>query len=174
MQTTTIRRGVALSLGIVLALAASSAHAVYEYTSCSHGCTYNAFVRDTYGTVSGFDQIGPIVASLEKGKKGHVLRIEATASVNSHSAGIMDCNVNVNTVTIQGGGLFGIDHGVSCDSAGMCFFTGTYWLDLDAGELAHPGLYINQPLDVVFSCSSYGNSGQRYGATMAVEMVKKR
>lgn len=175
MQTRSIRRiqiGFAAVLGLVMC--ASSAHAVYEFTTCNNGCKENVFVRDSYGTVSNFDQIGPIFGSLEKGKKGNVLRIEATASVLSHAAGIMDCNVSVNNQSIEAGALFGIDHGVSCETSGMCFFTGTYWLDIDAGELANPGLYIGQPLDVVFICSSYANSGQRYGATMSVQMIKKK
>jgi hypothetical protein len=174
MRTITLRRaalGLVAALG--LALTASSAHAVHE-TTCPGLCKTNLFVRETYGTVSNFDQIGAIYGTLQKGKKGHVLRVEATASVNSHAAGIMDCAVFVNNHIIEGGALFGIDHGVSCQNAGMCFFTGSYWLDLDAAEAEFPGVYLNQPLDLIFQCSTYGNAGQRYGSTMSAELVKKK
>lgn len=175
MKITLIRRRVMLSIGITLSvvLLASSAQAILE-TTCPTACKSNLFVRDTYGFVSAFDQIGPILGSLQKGKKGHVLRIEATASVLSHAAGIMDCNLSVNNQSIEAGALFGIDHGVTCVNGGMCLFSASYWLDLDAAELASPGQFVNQPLDVAFVCSSYANSGQRYGATMSVDMVKRK
>ena len=60
---------------------------------------------------------------------------------------------------------------ISC--TGACTLTGTWWLDLDAAELAHPGMYINRPLTVTLIGGDFGVIEFNGRVTMSVHMEKK-
>jgi hypothetical protein len=175
------RIGAAFGAAIALTLASSvsPSWAVYEST-CPLPCVSppkeRVFVRETSGTIQPGDTTGYLVGFLAKGKTKRVLRIDATVNVSTGvgGAGVMDVNVSVNGVTIEGGALFGFDNAVTCQAQEFCAFTGTYWLDLDAAEAANPGTFINQPLGIVLQASSPGNTGRPFGASFSAELEKKK
>jgi hypothetical protein len=55
---------------------------------------------------------------------------------------------------------------------GSCSLSGTWWLDLDAAELANPGMFVNMPLVVILSPGST-NAGIFGTATLTATMQKK-
>ena len=55
-----------------------------------------------------------------------------------------------------------------------CTLTGTWWLDLDAAELANPGVFINQPLTVTLHGGEGFAAPQTEGrVAMSVRLQKK-
>jgi hypothetical protein len=56
----------------------------------------------------------------------------------------------------------------------FCTITGIFWLDLDAAEDAHKGMFLGQPLDITLSagaCNSGG--GVITHATMVGQLLEK-
>jgi hypothetical protein len=56
----------------------------------------------------------------------------------------------------------------------FCTITGIFWLDLDAAEDAHKGMFLGQPLDIALSagaCNSGG--GVITHATMVGQLLEK-
>jgi hypothetical protein len=52
-----------------------------------------------------------------------------------------------------------------------CSVTGHFWLDLDAAEAAHPGIFINQPL--VVELGGFGDVTFTGMASLRARLVKK-
>lgn len=107
-----------------------------------------------YASVSGVTLDGSNTVKMSgqilKAKKKHVLEIEATTMATVPT----DDNAIGTQVTVNGfGDIIQPDsnyNGVEqCDSAFInCTSHAVLWVDLDAAEGAHPGLFIGQPLDI--------------------------
>ena len=137
----------------------------------------SAFASSDFGGFGDIPGAGPplLTATIEKGKKRHVLTVEAT----------LTSGVDL----VPGGLTFGVvvngfdaePHTVCCgpfytQACGTaCTHTGSWWLDLDAAEAAHPGVYIGQPLTIqLLGGEIPTNAPQGTGAvTMSVRMEKK-
>jgi hypothetical protein len=54
--------------------------------------------------------------------------------------------------------------------------TATFWFDIDALELAHPGMFVGQPLGISVSAGPLAgsSSGSEYLLSFSAEVVKKR
>jgi hypothetical protein len=57
------------------------------------------------------------------------------------------------------------------NSINRCTATGLFWLDLDAAEAAHPGVFINQPL--VIELWGLGDVAFTGMASLRARLVKK-
>jgi hypothetical protein len=96
-------------------------------------------------------------AQIEKGKRGTVLAIEATYADGASyptAAGmrVLGMTLTVNGVTAQPNPFsayqFLTDCGYVDTDPIACSVTGTFWIDIDAAELANPGMFVGQPLTV--------------------------
>jgi len=128
-----------------------------------------------------------VTAVISKGKAKRVLEASATLSVDG-VAGTIGINLAAallaNGVPLQGPGTYSNvpnHHAQTCyeDESGLdvegCTLTITGWLDLDAAELANPGVFIGQQINVTLSGGGFnaivGNvSGS---ATLGARMEKK-
>jgi hypothetical protein len=65
---------------------------------------------------------------------------------------VISASPTVNGISIEPSGHGGITHlsvGQQCPSnVTFCTITGMFWLDLDAAEDAHKGMFLGQPLDI--------------------------
>ena len=108
-----------------------------------------------------------LTASIVKGKKKSVLVVEATLSAGGGVSGTLALAVDVNGVEAEPHNF------VSQGCSGACAVTGTWWLDLDAAELANPGVFIKQPLTVTLKGGDGGSPESDGKVTMSVRMQKK-
>jgi hypothetical protein len=54
-----------------------------------------------------------------------------------------------------------------------CSFTGTWWIDLDVAEAAHPGLIIGQPLVVQLNAVGFSGNVSYANVSLTAQLVKK-
>jgi hypothetical protein len=59
------------------------------------------------------------------------------------------------------------------DATFGCNATGTWWLDLDAAEAAHPGAFIGKPLAIELIAGTHNADGIGVFADMSVRLEKK-
>jgi hypothetical protein len=113
-------------------------------------------------------------ATIAKGKKKHVLVVEATLSSGFSSVfSYLILGTTVNGVEMEPGRP-NPNFVVQGCSGVPCTLTGTWWLDLDAAEAANPGGFINQPLTVTLHGGEGFAAPQSDGrVTMSARMQKK-
>jgi hypothetical protein len=79
--------------------------------------------------------------------------------------------------TVNGWGVEPFARSVAYCTNGLCDSTsGSWWLDLDAAEAAHPGVFIGQPLLIRLiggEISSSIDSNGEWNAALSVQMLKK-
>jgi hypothetical protein len=113
---------------------------------------------------------------IKKGKRKTVLAIEAMLAKNGTGApsGVVAITPTVNGVAVEpssGGVTFPAK--VSCAAIG-CFTAGTWWLDIDAAEAAHPGMFVAQPLNIVLvGVESTAINDSPVAATLTARLQKK-
>jgi hypothetical protein len=56
---------------------------------------------------------------------------------------------------------------------GFCSLSGTWWLDLDLAEQAHPGMFVNAPIDVTLTGQSLYATTQTYKMSVTATLTKK-
>jgi hypothetical protein len=135
-------------------------------------------------SVTGFVYDPPateqLTVQLLKGKRKRLLFVTgraATAGAPNTSV-LLGASLNSVPMEPQGGLTAPVCRPVSGSS---CSVEATWWVDLDAAELAAPGSIINQPLTVVLTvgigsttCVSPGNCpGATMDASVTVQQVKK-
>ena len=55
-----------------------------------------------------------------------------------------------------------------------CTTTGTWWLDLDTAEAAHPGMFIGKALTItLMGAETTGNGDSALSATLTARVQKK-
>lgn len=98
-----------------------------------------------------------LTATIAKGKRKTVLAIEATYSDGAAyptpvGMRVLGMQVLVNGVTAQpnpfGFYQYLTDCGFADTDLVACSVAGTFWIDIDAAELANPGVFVGQPLVV--------------------------
>jgi len=69
----------------------------------------------------------------------------------------------------------GLAAGVNCPSTATlaCSAAGTWWIDLDAAEAAHPGMFYGKPLQIVLNGFTDSNTGGSVAAVMNARLEKK-
>lgn len=112
--------------------------------------------------------------TIAKGKKKNALHVSADMQVDLTNPSLPFLSVNVNGVpangpTVETDCKFGGDQ--------RCTLAGNWWLDLDAAEAAHPGMFVGKPLlvELVGGDGTFSPPfpGLAIGATLNVLMVKK-
>ena len=181
----TARRGLAAAtaLGLVLGLA-TTASAVNYSTSPGKNSAFEASTGNPL-TAAGTTQL---TATIEKGKKKTVIAVEATygdgpyipTSVQKRALAM---NVTVNGVTMHPDPAASYQYVIDCGWAmgsgppAACFTTGTFWLDIDAAELANPGVFVGQPLSIVLTAGDVAASPligvTPMDASLSVRVTKK-
>jgi hypothetical protein len=112
-----------------------------------------------------------LTATIAKGKKKRVLAIEASLTTDSGAAGVLEIRPFVNGFATEGQAAQ-----VTCAPSLLhCTVSGTWWLDIDAAEVASPGLYVKQPLVVVLQGGVLpgGDSDISATATLSVRVESK-
>ena len=105
---------------------------------------------------------GPLIQlQLLKGKRKRLLMLSATVATSI--SGFVFVEWGVNGVGAPG------DLGQACN--GSCTVSGTRWLDLDALELANPGLFIGVPLNVEVEVSA--SNAANADVSVTATLVKK-
>ena len=117
-----------------------------------------------------------VACGSHSGEPIHVDTVRAMlAKIGTGSpSGVIAIHPTVNGVAVEpssGGVTFPAK--VSCEAIG-CFKTGTWWLDIDAAESAHSGMFVNQPLNVVLvGVESSANAEFNVAATITARLQKK-
>jgi hypothetical protein len=140
----------------------------------------SVFVSKADVTLPGCNQTAIITATIKRGKRHHVLMVQAMMLVEGFippvtGPAVISASPTVNGISIEPSGHGGITHfsmGQQCPS--NCTITGMFWLDLDAAEDAHKGMFLGQPLDITLSgeaCNSGG--GVITHATLVGQLLEK-
>jgi hypothetical protein len=116
----------------------------------------NSAFASTTGPLTYFTPTS--TATITKGRRNTVLAIEATlsdgASFPTASAmRVLGILVRVNGFVAMPNPFANYQYYTDCGFDGdvdpvACSVTGTFWFDIDAAELANPGMFVGQPLNV--------------------------
>ena len=126
------------------------------------------------GGLDGVGDIPPLTAQILKGKSKTVIKIDASVSTATNAVLVGDyLDPSVNGYPLMPSSY--IYGQCSATNGAYCTLTATFWMDVDAAELAHPGVYVGQPLNVTLQGgnSATGGAGIAYFATLSVTVVKK-
>jgi hypothetical protein len=144
-----------IAAAAVLALALSPA-GLASAASTSPGKT-SAF-ESSSGVMTTFSP--KPAAIIAKGKRKTVLAIEASYSDGASyptapGIRVLGMIVTVNGIQAQPNPFSAYQYLTDCgfyDTPTIaCSVTGTFWFDIDAAELANPGMFVGQPLNVVLT-----------------------
>lgn len=164
-------RSRSFTLCMAALLLAAPGLASAEFTGPGKTTAYASSNSPVGGLASGAPS--PVAAlSIVQGKSKRVLDIAATMFVQSGAAvgPVLTVEVNGFDVEPTAGAVTGI--GELC--SGSCTVSGNWWLDLDKAEIAHPGLYLGQELQVVLRAyDGLSGGGQNFTATLSAKMEKK-
>ena len=130
-------------------------------------------VRSAVGLVVDNGPV-PTTVQLVKGKRRYVLVVTGVLSGNSATPGTLiglGATVNgANFEPIDGNGSRIFQQCV----VGFCTISGTWFVDLDAMEVAHPGMFVNMPLSVSLWPQAIGGGALTQGkVTLTATMMKK-
>jgi hypothetical protein len=167
-----------LVLGLVLGLA-TTATAVNYSTSPGKNAAFEASTSDVLTVY-----LPKLTATIEKGKRRTVLAIEAAYTDGPYGPiyGVraLGLGVTVNGVAVQPNSAATqqnvIDCGLVDTPPAGCTIVGTFWLDIDAAELANPGVFVGQPLSIVMSAGHVGGGpppANPMDASLSVRVQKK-
>jgi hypothetical protein len=143
----------ATAVGLALSLTGSAGAATYS-TSPGKNSAFEASTADPLTVYSS-----KLTATIVKGKKGTVLAMEAGYTDGPYGpiGGVraIAIGVTVNGIAVQPNPAAVEQHTVDCGMTdtppAICTVVGTFWFDIDAAELANPGMFVGQPLTVVLS-----------------------
>lgn len=175
------RRGFAVAA--VLAVASSFLCTVVASAASTSPGKNSAFVSSS-GVLTAY--MPQATATIVKGKKKTVLAIEASYSDGASyptapGIRVLGMRVAVNGVLAQpnpsAAYVYLTDCGFVDTPPVACTVTGTFWLDVDAAELANPGMFVGQPLVVTLEAGDLTN-GALVGitpmdASLTVRVQKK-
>jgi hypothetical protein len=111
---------------------------------------------------------------LPKGKRKHMLIVSGVVNEYTNAPATLFASAEVNGVGMEPHGFTipGLSW-LSTDCPSHCNISGTWWLDLDVAEKLYPGSFVNQPLNVMFTASSYGGSNVIGKMSLVATLVKK-
>lgn len=118
--------------------------------------------------------------TISKGREHHVLLVQVTFDTVAITLGCPPTSIDieppeVNDVLLKPDDAGYVSARASCDAFGLCpTITGTYWLDLDEAEAAHPETFIGKPLNVTSGGRWYGTvCSATASVSMAARLIKK-
>lgn len=162
----THRRIAAVSLTVALV----SAQGSWADSDTSPG--KNAVYRSQSGVAVGTAFAQLTSATIQKGKKKRVVEVDLTLIDTGNSAGVIGVGPLINGLALVMEPT--ATHLQLADCPGTtnrCTATGQFWLDLDAAEAAHPGVFINQPL--VIELWGFGDVAFTGMASLRAHLEKK-
>ena len=114
-----------------------TSHAVTTSPGKSSVFAYEAVSLDLTGDIT------PVLGQILKGKKNTVVKVDVTLDVSASAGAVPGLYLDIFVNDVLAGGSTG-----QCDGASpyICSTSATFWLDVDAAELAHPGVFVGQPL----------------------------
>jgi len=129
----------------IAALVADTTHAA----SVSPGKT--AVYASTAAAVIGDPPVTIVTATIAKGKKKRVLEVDLLVVLTGgpEGAGILSLAPRVNGLAVMeptNAGTTKTATDACLEGPLACTVSAQYWLDLDAAEAAHPGVFSKQPL----------------------------
>jgi hypothetical protein len=134
------------------------------------------------GLPTGFTTASLLTGTITKGKRKTVVAIEAMLTAIGNNTGP---RIDAIWPTINGFNVEPEDAGgphiaqINCStitgtSTNFCTTTGTFWLDIDAAEAAHPGMFIGKALTItLMGVENTGNGDSLLGATLTARVQKK-
>jgi hypothetical protein len=177
---TTARRCIAAATGFGLVLGLATTSVAVNY-STSPGKN-SAFESSTGDALTVYAP--KLTATIAKGKKKTVLAIEGAYTDGPYGPvyGVraLAIGVTVNGINVQPNPASAqqnvIDCGLVDTPPAGCTIVGTFWLDIDAAELANPGMFVGQPLTIVMSTGHIGAGpppANPMDASLSVRVQKK-
>jgi hypothetical protein len=128
-------------------------------------------------------QAAILTATIKKGKPHHVLMAQAMMLFEGYlppvtGLAVISARPTVNGIAIEPSGHNGVTHfsmTQQCPSnVTFCTITGMFWLDLDAAEDAHKGMFLGQPLDIILSAGACNSGGGVIAhATLVGQLLEK-
>jgi hypothetical protein len=161
-----------------LAIAAAALALMLESAPCARGdSTTSPGKNAVYVSQSGvpvgtaFAQL--ISGTIQKGKKKRVVEADLTLIDTGNSAGVIGVGPIINGLALVMEPTATHIQLSDCPSLSLnrCSVTGHFWLDLDAAEVAHPGVFIKQPL--VIELWGIGDVPFTGMASLRARLVKK-
>src|SRR5262249_43510604 len=89
-----------------------------------------------------------INVQLYKGKPRTMLVVNGGVAATGFVGGGMTIGVKTNGIAMEPTDIADDSRILQTGCQGFCTLTGTWWLDLDLAEKAHPGMFVNVPIDV--------------------------
>ena len=111
-----------------------------------------------------------LTATISKGKNRTVVAVEAMITASAGPALKFTIRPTVNGVDMEPSGAASQE---GCSASIPCSATGTWWLDLDAAELANPGTFIGKLLTITLIGGEEGGAAVDGHVTMTVRLEKK-
>jgi hypothetical protein len=110
---------------------------------------------------------------LVKGKRRNLLIVNGVLSGSSTVAGtFIGLGVTVNGIHLEPNDATDSRIFQRCE-VGFCTVSGTWWVDLDAVETAHPGMFVNMPLSVELQSQAFVSLFLQAKVSITATMVKK-
>lgn len=158
-----IATGLALLGGLVLL--ALPAHADVGSSPARTTAARSAIGLD----LSGWPSIN---VQLYKGKRGTMLVVHGVVAAHAQGA-ILVADVKANGIAMEPTDFAGDPSIYSTDCQGVCSVSGTWWLDLDLAEQAHPGMFVNVPINVTLLGQTMVTGTQFYKMSVMATLIKK-
>ena len=160
----------AIAVG-ALALMVGSAASVRGDSTTSPGKSAVYVSQSGVPVGTTFTQL--ITGTIQKGKKKRVVEADLTLIDSGNSAGAIGVGPVINGLALVMEPTTTHIQLADCPSLSLnrCTATGHFWLDLDAAEAAHPGVFINQPL--VIELWGIGDVAFTGMASLRARLVKK-
>jgi len=149
-----------------LALLALPAHADVASSPARTTAARSAVGLD----LSGWPSIN---VQLYKGKRRTMLVVHGGVAVTTAPGGAwLIVSVKANGIAMEPTDSLG-DSKIQTPCQPACSLSGTWWLDLDLAEVAHPGMFINVPIDVTLQGQTVLTTTQTYKMSLMATLVKK-
>ena len=172
MRGTMIGSAVVASVAAIVALTNATARGA----STPPGKT--AVYASTAATLVDDVPVQLLTATIQKGKKKRVLEVEISMTVRTAEGGVVVKPTINGLPVLEPTPVGDIDHAFKMHfGLGNWGQTYAYWVDLDAAEGAHPGVFIGQPLvievEAVFSNPYEGQPPATSIAAVRARLQKK-
>ena len=163
-----VRRLIATGLALLgcLALLTRSAHADVASSPARTTAARSAIGLDLGVSPS-------ITVQLYKGKRGTMLVVHGGVAVFNPAGAWLGVGVTANGIDMEPTDGLGDSRIFQTGCQGFCNLSGTWWLDLDLAEQAHPGMFVNVPIDVTLTGQSLYATTQTYKMSVTATLMKK-
>lgn len=139
------------------------------------------FVSKSSVRLPGCSRTGVLTATLTKGKPNHVLMVQAMMLFEGQlppvtGPAVIDAIPTVNGIFMEpSAGTTHFSMTQQCPTnVTFCTIAGMFWLDLDAAEAAHKGIFLGKPLNITLSGEACnGGGGAITHATLAGQLLAK-